>query len=100
MRINLGNNFVVDVDNLNWTLKKIKEVPENTKKDGTVIETHTIEIVLGYMKDFNQTVEYLLKYHQSDLGHELELSLKEYAELVDKANKTAVQGFKRVREEE
>ena len=100
MRIYLGNNYVVDVNSLNWTLKKVEEVPEHTDKKGNVILAKQKETTLGYMKDFNQTVEYLLKHHQSDLGNELELSLKEYAELVDKANKTAVQGFKRAREEE
>ena len=51
MRVILGNNYVVDVDNLNWTLKKIVNVEEKEVK-GKIVEAHDKEIVIAYCKNF------------------------------------------------
>ena len=51
MRVILGNNYVVDVDNLNWTLKKIVNVEEKEVK-GKIVEAHDKETVIAYCKNF------------------------------------------------
>ena len=51
MRVILGNNYVVYVDNLNWTLKKIVNVEEKEVK-GKIVEAHDKEIAIAHCKNF------------------------------------------------
>ena len=92
MRVILGNNYFVDVDNLNWTLKKIVNVEEKEVK-GKIVEAHDKETVIAYCKNFEQAVEIMLQHFQSDSGHNSSFSIREYAEFVSETNKSTMQAF-------
>lgn len=94
MIIKFTDKYYVEVDNLNWTLKTDELVPTYTDKKGKVIEEHIKTTTLGYYKNFEQTVEALIKYYQNEFTEDLQLSMKEYTECVDKANKMALESFK------
>lgn len=96
MKIELGNDFFIDVDELNYTLRKRVMVEEEVKKNGDVIAAHMVERTLGFYSNFENAIKGLLQYHQSNVGKELSLSLNEYVDFINKSNLDAILAFKEV----
>lgn len=88
MGIELCNGYYIDVDSLNFTLKKRYK---GEKKSGEEFDT---EKVCGYFSDIGGAVERFVKLNQIDYLPHTAISLGEYIEIIKEANKEAVRAVK------
>lgn len=90
MKIKLDNEFFIDIDDLNHTLKqKYKAM----SRDG---EEKEAEKVLGYFPDVEQCVERYIEVRQNLLKADKVVALREYVNLVKKSNNEAVKSLKKL----
>lgn len=85
-KIELINDYFIEVDELNHTLKK-----KYVGKDKKTGEEKPAEKIIGYYKNTQDCVERLVRLICLDEIHDTVISLREYAEQAEKA-------FKRVEE--
>lgn len=88
MRIELTNGYFVDVDPMNYTLKKHTVVK---KKDDSMAEG---EKVCGYFSNLENAVKKFLQLNQIDLLSDTAVSLQGYLASVETINQMAVQAIK------
>lgn len=77
MRVNLGEDFYITVDNFNHTL--FQSIPPKLKDDGKY--TKPREEVLGYYKDVPSAIKGLIRFKVAST--ELEVDLASYVEIVE-----------------
>lgn len=90
MKIKLDQEFFIEVDSLNHTLKqKYKgETRDGDKKEA--------EKVIGYFPDVEQCVERYLDERQKLVSPDKAMTMREYVNLVKRSNKEAVEEIKRL----
>lgn len=93
MQINLINGYYIDVTVNNFTLKQ-KYI--GTRKDGTKKEAVKIH---GHYGSLEQVVGVFLKLNQIDRGAKISVDLMSYVNLVEEANKEAIQALKNLLED-
>ena len=90
MGIELSNGYYIEIDPMNFTLKKRYK---GTNKSGEEIDA---EKVCGYFSDVDGAIEKFVKLNQIDYLPRTSISLDEYIEIMHKANEEAVRGIKSV----
>ena len=80
VKIELVNNYFIEVDELNHTLKQRYK---GTDKEGNAKED--CERTIGYFPDVQACLERLVRLIPLDENAKTVISLKEYAELAEKA---------------
>lgn len=89
-RINIDEDFYIEVDELNWTLHCIKETDKSKRK--TVNDTR--DVIIGYYANLRNTIRAYIEYKQ--LGLEQANSLQEYCNIIDKNNNETVKKIERL----
>ena len=92
MKIKLDQDFYIEVDSLNHTLK---QKYKGETRDG---EAKQAERVIGYYPDVEQCVERYLEERQKLLSPDKAMTMREYVNLVRKSNKDAVEVIKKATE--
>lgn len=95
MRLILTKDYLVDVDNMNWTLKQVKHI-EAYEKDGEVIPAHDKESILGYYPNFEQTIRGLLKH--ACVNTDEVLTMEQYEKRVSDITEKCIQEFKQLKQ--
>lgn len=88
--IELKCGYFIEIDNLNYTLKQRYT---GRSKDGKEKESMR---TCGYFGDIRRAIREYLILTQLDVMDGEKLKMQEYAELVDRSNKLAVQGLESV----
>ncbi len=86
-KVELKNGFFVEIDPLNYTLKRLymgKDKNDNPKEQ---VKVH------GYFGDMRDAIEKFMFLTQLDAMDGETLSFEKYVEMVEKANETALQGL-------
>lgn len=90
MKIKLDQEFYIEVDSLNHTLK---QKYKGETRDG---EAKQAERVIGYYPDVEQCVERYLEERQKLLSPDKAMTIREYVNLVKRSNKEALEAIKKV----
>lgn len=93
MQINLNNEYYIEIDEFNHTLKKRYT---GKTKDGVEKET---EKVIGYYGNLKSAVEGFIKRNQLDSMAYTSLNMREYVKMVEEVNKEAVRAIMSVLEQ-
>jgi len=88
MIIKLSNGYYIEIDNLNHTLKQNYI---GTTKDG---EKKEYEKTIGYFSNLDNALKRYLIHNQTDFMADSSMSLDEYLEFVEEANKQAIKEIK------
>ena len=91
MIIILNKGYFVDVDKLNYTLKK-----KVTMKKKATGESYEGESIIGYYGDMEHLIENYMKLVHYDKNKTKVMEMKDYVESIDKSNKDALKGLKKV----
>lgn len=86
--IKLNNGYSVEIDNLNYILKKEYE---STSKDGQAKKS---EKTIGFFGNMKDLLERYLECSQKDAIGESEIDMAEYVRMVERSNEMAVEGLK------
>lgn len=90
MKIKLDNDFHIDVDELNHTLKQKYQAKT---RDG---EDREAERVIGYFPSVEACVEKYIDIRQKLLKPDRVVTLREYVNLVKKSNNEAIKSLKKL----
>ncbi|OUO78179.1 hypothetical protein B5F53_11570 [Blautia sp. An249] len=93
MRIILAENYVIDIDPLNYTLKK-KYIGKDSSGNDKAAEK-----VCGYFGNVRECVEEFIRLAQIEKLKGMELSLEGYLERLEKENKRIADEIIRMMEE-
>ena len=88
MKIKLDQEFFIEVDSLNHTLK---QKYKGETRDGSSKEA---EKVIGYFQDVEQCVERYLDERQKLVSTDKAMTMREYVNLVKKSNSDAIKAIK------
>lgn len=94
-KIIITENYWLDVDTMNYALRKRVLVPDYKDKNGKVVQEHYTEATVGYFSSFESAIAGMLKHNMSDLDADLVINIKDYAEMVVKENKELLEQFKK-----
>ena len=86
MKIDLINDYFIEVDSMNYTLKK-KCVSEKTGKE--------TERVFGYFTTLEGALDKFLRLNQIDVVSDMGMGMYDYVKRIEESNKAAVQAIKR-----
>ena len=92
IRINLHYGYVIDVEPLCYTLKKLYA---GKTKDGEAKEQ---EKICGYFGNMRDLIEKYMFLAHIEKGASESVSMAEYVNMVDQSNKNAVRGLQSVLE--
>lgn len=93
MKIIIDEEFLIDVDELNHTLK------QKYKAKGRDGQEKEAEKVIGYFPDIEQCIERYIDVHQKLLTPDKAVTLRKYVILVKRSNKETVKAIKKMLEE-
>lgn len=93
MRINLEENYMIDIDSLNYALKK-KYIGRDSSGNDKAAEK-----VCGYFGNVRECVEEFIRLTQIEKLKGMELSLEEYLEQLEKENRRIVDEVLKMMEE-
>lgn len=93
MKIKLDQDFYIEVDSLNHTLK---QKYKGETRDG---EAKQAERVIGYYPDVEQCVERYLDERHDLVSPDKDMTMREYVNLVKKSNNEAVKAIKKMLED-
>ncbi len=94
MKIKLDQEFYIEVDSLNHTLKQ--KYKGETRGGGE----KEAEKVIGYYPDVEQSVERYLEERQNLVSPDKAMTMREYVNLVKKSNNAAVKAIKQLIKED
>lgn len=99
MTIKISEKYWIEVDELNYTVKKKVFVEEKTDKEGKVSEGHYADRLVGYYNSFEKAIDGLLKHNMTDFSEDTVFSLHEYVNAVKKSNTELLESFKNAKKE-